>query len=300
MKSPFSYYGGKQRMASKIVPLLPKHTVYVEPFAGSAAIMFAKPWPDVSNRDDYREVLNDHDGDLVNFFRVLRDYPDDLVRVCCLTPYSREEHALSKKRETGIDDIERARRFFVSVAQSFSGNTGDTWSYAMYRTNKPRIWQNQCASLYQIADRLQSVYIECDDVLKVIRRWDSPQTCFYCDPPYPGANQGHYAGYSSGDFLELVELLDVCEGSFLLSCYDQPNMPPAWERFEFKANCTASKQGVLGRKMDRTRAATQVELGDRKRTEIVWRVIRGQNVRPEIKRLYEQGKFDCFKGESGK
>ena len=63
MKPPISYYGGKQRMASKIIPLIPPHTVYVEPFAGGAAILFNKPWPSVTNRDHYREIINDTDGD---------------------------------------------------------------------------------------------------------------------------------------------------------------------------------------------------------------------------------------------
>lgn len=71
MKPAFPYYGGKQRIASKITELIPKHTVYVEPFAGGAAVFFKKPWPDVSNTGHYREVLNDTNGDVVNFFRVL-------------------------------------------------------------------------------------------------------------------------------------------------------------------------------------------------------------------------------------
>lgn len=59
MKPPFSYYGGKQRMASKIIPYIPKHTVYVEPFCGSATILFKKPWPNVTNTHHYREYIND-------------------------------------------------------------------------------------------------------------------------------------------------------------------------------------------------------------------------------------------------
>ena len=73
MKPAFSYYGGKQRQVPNILPLLPKHTVYVEPFSGGAAVFFGKPWPDVSDGTHYREILNDMDGRITNFYRVCQD-----------------------------------------------------------------------------------------------------------------------------------------------------------------------------------------------------------------------------------
>lgn len=73
MKSPLSYYGGKQRMAKNIIPLIPQHTVYVEPFCGGATILFKKPWPNVTNTHHYREVINDLDNNLIYFFKTLRD-----------------------------------------------------------------------------------------------------------------------------------------------------------------------------------------------------------------------------------
>jgi len=291
MKPPFSYYGGKQRMASKIVPLIPKHTVYVEPFAGSAAVMFAKPWPDVTDNNHYCEVLNDHSSDIINFFRVLRDYPDDLVRVCCLTPYSREEYTLTQNIEG--DNLERARKFFINVSQSFAYKVNGGWGTSVYGRNVSVTWQNTCSRLCGCAERLSSVCVEHDDALKVIKRWDSPQTLFYCDPPYPDTHQGHYDGYTREDFRALVTTLGECQGSFVLSCYDQPGIPEYWERFEFATNCGASGQGRVGKGRDKTKVASGQE--SRKRTEVVWRVVRGQNVRPEIRKLYEQGKFDCFK-----
>jgi DNA adenine methylase len=257
--------------------------------------MFAKPWPDVSNNDHYREVLNDMNGDVVNFFRQLRDYPDDLVRVCCLTPYAREEHALSKNRDASIDGLERARRFFVSVSMSFSGKLDDSWKTSVCRTNMTATWTSMCSRLYACAERLRSVYIEHEDALRVIARWDSPQTLFYCDPPYPDANQGHYGGYTQAAFHSLVNKLNSIEGSFLLSCYDQPDIPEHWERFEFDAYCSASGKGKTAQ--DRSKIhSIPMKASDKKRTEVVWRVIRGQNVRPEIQKLYNQGKFDCFQG----
>lgn len=283
-------------MSSKIVPLLPKHTVYVEPFAGSAAVMFAKPRPDVSNVANYVEVINDTNSDVVNFFRQLRDYPDDLVRVCSLTPYSREEYCTAKQRFESLDDLERARRLFISAMQSFGKKLDAGWGFCIATRNLAATWSSTCARLYACAERLQSVYIEHDDALNVIARWDSPQTLYYCDPPYLGTEHRYRGGYTQEQFQALVSKLDSCQGSFVLSCYDQPDMPAHWERFEFDAYCSASGIGKAGKGRDKTRAATQQELDDNKRTEVVWRVIRGQNVRPEIQKLYDQGKFDCFQG----
>lgn len=283
-------------MSSKIVPLLPKHTVYVEPFAGSVAVMFAKPRPKVSS-NQYREVLNDTNGDVVNFFRQLRDYPDDLVRVCSLTPYSREEHTLAKNRSDTLDDLERARRFFISISMSFSKNLDSTWSTGVLGQNMPTTVVSSCARLHTCADRLLSVYIEKDDALSIIKRWDSPQTLFYCDPPYPQSNQGHYSGYTTEAFQALVSVLDAAEGSFLLSNYDQLGIPDHWERFDFSSYCSSSSKGKTGEgRSKNVRRTMAVE--DKKRTEVVWRVIRGQNVRPEIQKLYDQGRFDCFQGSA--
>jgi DNA adenine methylase len=182
--------------------------------------------------------------------------------------------------------------------QSFGKKLDAGWGFCIATRNLAATWSSTCARLYACAERLQSVYIEHDDVLKVIARWDSPQTLFYCDPPYPGTQQGHYKGYSQRDFQALVSCLSVCQGSFLLSGYDSDAMSHEWERFEFGAYCSVSGKGRVGKGRDKSRAATQQELGDKKRTEVVWRVIRGQNVRPEIQKLYDQGKFDCFQGSA--
>lgn len=111
-KPPISYYGGKQKLAAKLVPLILKHTVYVDPFAGGAALMFAKPWPMVTNTALYREVINDIDQNLVNFYRVLRDKEmgPELIRRLELTPYSCAEHRMAKDILAGTsgDPIDRA------------------------------------------------------------------------------------------------------------------------------------------------------------------------------------------------
>ena len=108
------------------------------------------------------------------------------------------------------------------------------------------------------AGRLRDVYIEHDDAIDVINRWDTPETFFYCDPPYPGTDQGHYAGYTTDDLDRLVAALDDCQGSFLLSNYRQDGMPDHWERFEFNAYMSAG-------------SAAARSTGNNARTEVVWR-----------------------------
>lgn len=284
-------------MASKIVPLIPKHTVYVEPFAGGLAVFFAKPWPDVTNTHHYREVINDTDSRIVNFYKQLRDNPDELVRRCMMTPYSFQEHSCVARKKTD-DLIENARRWYVDIQQSFSNKSRGGWRTSVFGRNQAATWFSRMGDLGPCASRLLSVHMENRDAIEVIQKWDSPQTFFYCDPPYPGADQGHYSGYSRKDFNELVEVLGFCQGSFVLSCYGF-EAPQDWEMFDFTAHCSASCQGVTRSKrggVDRGKAGDN--LGERKRTEVVYRVIRGQNVRPEIQKLYDSGKFDCFQGKT--
>jgi DNA adenine methylase len=294
VKPPISYYGGKQRMSSKIVPLIPKHTVYVEPFAGGAAVFFAKPWPMVTNTDHYREVINDHDERLINFYRVLQDDGEELVRRLSLTLYSEAKHRRAKDLSIGEDLVDAAVRYFVNVSQSFTNKINGGWGRGVASQNWAATWNERVVRLPQYLDRMASVHIACDDALKVIKDWDSPQTFFYCDPPYPGTECGSYKGYTVTDLQALVDTLDTCQGSFILSNYNQPGVvfPDGWERIEFKATSSA-----LGRVCyDRSKKADESSQ-NRQRTEVVWRRMARVPVRPEIKALYDSGKFDCFTGD---
>lgn len=292
MKPPISYYGGKQRMAHHIVPLIPRHTVYVEPFAGGAAVFFAKPWPGVTNTNDYRDVINDVDGRLINFYRVLRDHGEELIRRLEFTLYSEEEHRIAKQLDCD-DEIEAARRYFVNVSQSFAKKLHGGWGRGVYKENSAATWVNRVARLPEYLERMHGVHIACDDALKVIKQWDSPQTFFYCDPPYPGTDCGHYKGYTVDDFRQLVEALETCDGSFILSNYAQADvtMPDDWERREFKAH--AFSRGRVG--YDRRKAMDESGQ-NRERTEVVWRRLAKHAPRTEILTLWGKCGFDCFTG----
>jgi DNA adenine methylase len=291
MRPLLSYYGGKQRLASRIVAWLPRHTVYVEPFCGGSAVFFAKSAAMVTNSYHYHEVLNDHDQRLMTVYRVCQNRVtrQALIERLTYTPYSRMAHQESKKIQRAwheYDPIAQAWSVLVNLRQSFANIPHSGWATSVSDSNHAASWANWRDALPTMMDRLREVYLECDDAMAVIKRWDSPQTCFYCDPPYVGADQGDYRGYTRDDFKVLVDVLDACQGSFVLSGYAAclPYIPAAWEMQTIEAYCSASAEGRTNGH-DRTRAATAAEMGDRTRTEYLWRMDRSPSMRPEIQAL---------------
>lgn len=184
MRPPFSYYGGKVGLARQLVALLPPHRVYIEPFFGSGAVFFAK-------RPSQHEIINDVDDAIVNFFRVLRDRTNELERACALSPYARSEFATDID-EPGLADIERARRFWVRVNQSFghsaSNRTG--WSITTARTQgSPASVRSRLGRFEAVATRLLDATIESRDAVDLIDSLATDDTVIYADPPYLGSTR---------------------------------------------------------------------------------------------------------------
>jgi len=237
MKPAFSYYGGKQKIAKRIVELLPEHKCYVEPFCGGAAVLFAKP-------PSFNEVLNDTNGRIVNFFKVLRDQPDNLIRKIQLTPYSRREHY--DARNVSADNVDDARRWYCDVQQGFLNKPRSGW-LATPAANCAKKVKMSADRLADVAQRVASVHVENVDAEKCIKQWDSKDTLFYVDPPYPSTDQGHYRGFSQGDFERLIEQLSGIKGRAVLSCYPNDAVPKSWQRVEIKTNCSASSRATGNR-----------------------------------------------------
>jgi DNA adenine methylase len=286
-RAAFSYYGGKQRMAHNIIPLFPPHTVYVEVHAGGLAVLFAKGRSKTGNGGDYREVINDHDQRIVNFYQIMRDpeHSQELIRRLQWTLYSRAEYARAKEiYKSGCgNDIDRAWAWYVNIQQSFGNKSHAGWGTSVFGQNHAATWNKKIGALDKIHTRLAQVHIECLDQIEIIEKWASPQTCFYVDPPYVGANQGDYAGYTQEDFTALLAALDASGSSFCLSCYDNPALQhyPHWTRHAFKAFASASGQGQTGAGRDKSRAAMREEQGDRERTELVYCLDRSDGMRRE-------------------
>lgn len=216
------YPGGKWRLASWIMSHFPSHDCYVEPFAGAASVLLQKPPVPY-------EVYNDLDGMVVNFFRVLRERPDELIRAIELTPWSREEFELAARPSE--DPLDQARRFYVRCYQGHSGGGNAKWRVGWryqrrVSSNKPAVltWC-ETDHLWSIVARLKRVQIEHDEAANVIRHFDSPATLFYVDPPYAHSTRSKWKGVmyqhemSDEDHRSLAELLRSVSGLVAVSGY---------------------------------------------------------------------------------
>ena len=235
---PFAYFGGKAKNAERIAALLPAHTHYVEPFAGSLAVLLAKP-------RSRMETVNDLDGDLMVFWRVLRDQPDELARLMALTPHSRAEHAAANLADD-VTDLERARRVWVLLSQGRGGTLRRTgWRFYQKAVGShafPDYLAAYVERAYLAAARLQGVTLECRDALDVVAAYGRhPDAVLYCDPPYLGSvrslNYRHEMA-SEGDHRKLAEALHECRSAVVLSGYRSPlydRLYAAWSSVEFGA-----------------------------------------------------------------
>lgn len=222
----FGWYGGKFNHLDWLLPLLPKTQHYCEPFGGSAAVLLNREPSPI-------ETYNDIDGEVVNFFRVLRDQKDALTEAIGLTPFSREEFekAISKPAES-LSDLERARRFYIRARQVRTGlaqkASSGRWAHCRLTSRAGMAgavsrWLGSIEDLPEIAQRLLRVQIENAPAVDVIKRYDSEETLLYCDPPYPHESRGdrNAYGYEMTDdaHKELAEVLHSVRGKAALSGY---------------------------------------------------------------------------------
>ncbi len=238
----FGWYGGKFNHLDWLLPLLPVSRHYCESFSGSAAVLL--------NRDPSPiETYNDIDGEVVNFFRILRDDGAELERAIALTPFSREEfHRAIVGSTQGVSDLERARRFYVRARQTRTGlaqtatlgrwaNCKDTSRAGM--SGVVSRWLGGVEALAAIGTRLMRVQIENRPAIDTIRLYDSKDTLFYCDPPYLHDTRGDSAAYGfemkEDEHVALAEALRRCEGKVAISGYRNGLMDDLykdWRRFD--------------------------------------------------------------------
>ncbi|MEK7793924.1 MAG: DNA adenine methylase [Candidatus Hydrogenedentota bacterium] len=241
----FGWYGGKYSHLEWLLPLLPECHHYCEPFAGSAAVLLNRAPSPV-------ETYNDIDGEVVTFFRVLRDQPAKLERAIALTPFSREEfHAAVNAAKKKISDLERARRFYVRARQARTGlaQTASLGRWANCKnTSRAGMsgvvsrWLGGVEALPEIAARLLRVQIENRPATDIINLYDNRNTLFYCDPPYPHESRGDKKAYgyelSNAEHKTLAAVLAKLEGKAAVSGY-RCNLMDAlykdWKRFDAPA-----------------------------------------------------------------
>lgn len=256
MKPPFAYYGGKTTLAPRIAEMLPAHRHYVEPFAGSLAVLLAK-------HPSAFETVNDLDGHVMTFWRVLRDRPGDLARVCSLTPHARAEHQAAYDLDHP-DELEVARRVWVCLTQGRGGTLRRTgWRHfqdpgARGPSSMPDYLSGYVRRITDAAERLSSVSLECRDALEVIADYGRHRdVLIYADPPYLGSTRSsrQYAVEMSHEHEHrtLAELLHNCRASVVLSGYHSPlydELYGDWHRVELPA-FTGQGNHASGRRNDR-------------------------------------------------
>ncbi|MGJ5814481.1 DNA adenine methylase [Paludibaculum fermentans] len=217
MIGPLPYIGGKNRLATRIISLLPEHTTYVEPFAGGAQVLFHKPPSNV-------EVLNDLDFDIVNFFRVCQWHYEELVRYLRYCLASRKLHELHlTANPSTLTDIQRAGRFFYLQKNSFGGLVVKQKFH--YGVTQPSNYNPERIPeiIEQAHRRLARVQIESLPYEQILLKYDRPTTFFYLDPPY-WERRLYRHNFTEVDFIGLERHLHEVKGKFLLSLDDHPEV----------------------------------------------------------------------------
>jgi len=226
------WYGGKFSHLEWLLPLLPECQHFCEPFGGSASVLLNRHPSPV-------ETYNDIDGDLVNFFRVLRDRPDELIEKLVFTPFSREEfrRAYEARGRVDLPEVERARLFFIRAEQVRIGlaqtSTAGRWAWCRLTSRRGMAggvsrWLNRIDALWAVSERLRLVQIENRDAIEVIEKYDSPQTLFYLDPPYPHESRSDVHSYAyemtEEGHRRLADVLHSIRGKAAISGYLSPLM----------------------------------------------------------------------------
>ena len=250
MKTPINYYGGKFNMLPYILPKIPPHRVYIEPFFGGGTVFFAKP-------KSHCEVINDINDNVVNFFRVLQADFKKLERLIQYSCHSRSMHRQTKLIYTNplqYDAVTRAWAFWYQSNVSFGNKVANGgWAYGwnskdnshqglIFITRRKRI-------IPRLVKRLENVQIECGDAINLIKKSiHKKDIFFYLDPPYVSADMGHYKGtFSKEDLLDLLKLLSTAKAKFLLSSYREDILLEYqdkynWDHDEINQKCTVANK----------------------------------------------------------
>jgi len=249
MKPPISYYGAKNNMLPHILPLIPNHKVYVEPFFGSGAVFWAKPKSKV-------EVINDINDNLINFYRVMKTDFEALQREIECTLHSRSQWDRAKEiylNPDKYDAVIRAWAMWVQANMSFGNVTLGGWSFSKRNrrhgdgSNSEMIYKKDCFDEYKF--RLKWASIECNDAIKVIETWDSEDTFFFFDSPYPESDCGHYNEHKEV-YYRLLEALPTIKGKFLMSSYPSDELNAVREAMGLNTKDVVKALSVDGRRKE--------------------------------------------------
>jgi DNA adenine methylase len=241
MVGPLAYLGGKNRIAQKIIALIPEHTTYIEPFCGGAQVFFHKEPSRV-------EVLNDLDEEVFNFLRVCQLHHQELLRYLQFCTASRKWFELFQKQDPdSLSDIQRAARFFYLQKNCYGGLIRRQ-NFAVSVQGGSNYNPHRIPLILHLAhERLLNVQLECLPYQKILKKYDRPFTFFYLDPPYFGLPYYKF-NFTEKDYVELADLLKGLQGRFLLSLNDKPEVRKIFASFRIEGLAFAySSQRRVGK-----------------------------------------------------
>ena len=272
-QSPMQYVGGKARLSKTLFELMPppeKVSHVVETFGGGGAFMFQLPEA-YQKRNTYCEI----DGDLVNFFNVVRLYPQEFVERCDLVPYSRElwfdwkNHMRRDKLGEELEPMERALRFFYVLRAAFAGNingSGGSWAHTVNGSNwKPGNFRSAVEKVRFVAERFANVQIDNRSFQETIPHYDSPSTFQFEDPPYweSAENTGYYMhDFTRADHTKLAELCNAAQGYIMLTYYAFDEMEKFYPTDKWHYFFVDTKTSCLNK-------VAETKNHDKQRTEVI-------------------------------
>lgn len=248
MVPPVPYFGAKGKMAPLIAALLPKHKHYVEPYGGSLAVLFAKP-PSIM------ETVNDLDGQLMTFWRVVRDRFPEFEWLCITTPHARAEMDLLPSEVD--DELEVARRVWSRLTQGRLGKmdgNATNWRYRVDTSVGPiqDYLDRGIDRLPSAAQRLRRVSIENLPALDIIGKYGrNSDVCLYVDPPYLGGTRDNDSVYryemaTEDEHRELAQALSDVDAAAVVSGYRSElydELYAGWYTEEWATSTTQGGQG---------------------------------------------------------
>lgn len=216
MRTPITYYGGKQTMLKHILPLIPPHRVYTEAFCGGAAVLFAK-------QPVESEIINDINMELVNFYWCCQMYYPDLKAEIDRTLHCRDQHAEAAHINAFpqfYTPVQRAWAVWMLSKSSFASKLDGSFGYDFHGGMAKKLRNAKDSFTEELCCRLEHVTIENRDALTVIRTYDRPEAFHFVDPPYINSNCGPYSGtFSEQGLRDLLQLLGTVTGKFMLTMF---------------------------------------------------------------------------------
>ena len=230
LNSPFPWVGGKRLLRDHIISLFPKHTTYIEAFAGGAWVYWGKEPSAV-------EVINDINGNLVNLYRQIQSNRDQFYERLWYLMASRDEYyrltGIIKDLPTELSDLDRAVYYFYVIRNAFGGRFGSGFGFSRRQPPKSAITQD---TLVALSERLSKTYIENLSFERLIKNYDTVDALFYCDPPFTGSDgtRDYEHVMTEEKHILLRDQLASIKGKFLVSYNDDKMVRNLYKDFKIE------------------------------------------------------------------